>query len=103
MISSLTPEKNSYHLLPTPLILHGDGLTWKRVKIAGGAPLRAITGTAANDVWAVGDGGTVVRWNGKAWASVPSGTTADLLAVTKAPGGSVWIGGVRGILRRLPP
>ena len=88
---------------PTPYILRWDGKSWKRNKVAGGAPLRAITGTAANDVWTVGDRGTVLRWDGKTWSSVPSGTEADLLAVAKTKDGTVWIGGVNGTLQRLVP
>ena len=92
-----------YNPLPTPYIVHWDGKLWKRTPFKGGAPLRAITGTSAKDVWAVGDGGTVLRWDGAAWARVLSGTEADLRAVARAPDGSVWIGGDRGTLLRLPP
>ena len=91
------------HVEPTPYILHWDGKSWKRNKVAGGGPLRAITGTGANDVWTVGDRGTVLRWNGKTWSPVPSGTEADLLAVAKTKDGTVWIGGAGGTLQRLFP
>src|SRR5262249_50211710 len=77
-------------MLPTPYIVHWDGKVWKRIPFKGGAPLRAITGTSAKDVWAVGDGGTVLRWNGTAWARVLSGTEANLRAVARAPDGSIW-------------
>src|SRR4029079_11559151 len=89
------------HVEPTPYILRWDGRSWKRNKVAGGAPLRAITGTAANDVWTVGDRGTVLRWDEKTWSSVPSGTEADLLAVAKTKDGTVWIGGGNGRRQRL--
>ena len=95
-------DRRSYTVLPTPLIVHGDGQSWKRVVVGSGSRLRAITGTAANDVWTVGEEGTVLHWNGEDWSSVKSGTEANLLAVAKAADGAVWIGGEGGLLRRLP-
>ncbi len=94
-------QTNGYRPLPTPFILHGDGKVWKRMKTAGGAPLNAITGTAANDVWTVGEKGTVFHWNGARWSLVPSGTEETLLAVAKTPDGIVWVGGVHGTLKRI--
>jgi hypothetical protein len=95
-------DRRSSTVLPTPLIVHGDGRDWKRVVVGLGSRLRAITGTAANDVWTVGEEGTVLHWNGNEWSSIKSGTEANLLAVAKAADGSVWIGGEGGFLRRLP-
>jgi hypothetical protein len=94
-------DGNSYRVLPTPYVLHWDGKLWKRVETFGGASLRAITGTAANEAWAAGDGGTVLHWDGTDWVSVPSGTEEDLYAVAKTPDGAVWIGGAHGTLRRI--
>jgi hypothetical protein len=94
-------DRNSYKVLPTPYVLHWDGKIWKRVDTFGGAALRAITGTAANDAWAVGDEGTVLHWNGTDWMSVRSGTDEDLLAVARTPDGAVWVGGAHGTLRRI--
>jgi hypothetical protein len=88
-------------IAPTPYILHWDGKSWKRNRVSEGGPLRAIMGTAANDVWTVGDHGTVLRWNGHAWSSVPSGTEADLLAVAPTHDGWAWIGGANGTLQRV--
>jgi len=97
-----SPDRRSSTILPTPLIVHGDGQSWRRVVVGSGSRLRAITGTAANDVWTVGEEGTVLHWNGEDWSSVKSGTEANLLAVAKTVDGAVWIGGEGGLLRRLP-
>ena len=35
--------------------------------------LAAVWGTAANDVWAVGSGGTIIHYDGTAWKDSPSG------------------------------
>src|ERR1041385_3633461 len=45
------------------------------------AGLAEISGTASNDIWAVGSKGAAVHYDGKRWSVVPSGTTVDLLGV----------------------
>ena len=48
----------------------------------------------------VGDGGTIVQWNGAVWQE-ESGTTAGLKGVWGAPAGELWADGATGaILRR---
>ncbi|MEQ9325518.1 MAG: hypothetical protein RIF41_40510 [Polyangiaceae bacterium] len=37
-----------------------------------------VWGTSMNDIWAVGSGGTAVRYNGTYWVVVPTGTTSGL-------------------------
>jgi hypothetical protein len=46
-------------------MMHFDGSKWtERFKTPDGSRLRAIWGLRADDMWSVGDGGTVYRWNG---------------------------------------
>ncbi len=40
-----------------------------------GNTLNGVWGSGANDVWAVGNGGTILHWSGGAWVSVPSGSS----------------------------
>jgi hypothetical protein len=69
-----------------------DGTSWTAVATpVAGASLRAVDGSGANDVWAVGTAGAgtlTERWNGVAWAAVPSpnpvGGTAPHLSGVKA-------------------
>jgi hypothetical protein len=42
-------------------MLHFDGASWTRMRSAGPAALDAIWGSGANDVYAVGDAGTVLH------------------------------------------
>jgi len=44
-------------------------------------------------VYAVGAGGTIVKWGGASWATVTSGTSADLHAVWGDGKGNVYAGG----------
>jgi photosystem II stability/assembly factor-like uncharacterized protein len=40
--------------------------------------LNAVWGTAANSVYAVGNKGTILHYNGTSWSSMASGTTTNL-------------------------
>jgi hypothetical protein len=60
--------------------------------------LRAVWGRARNDVWAVGDHGTALRWDGRIWRAVPTGTAEPLFAVSGGAEGTVWIAGAHGAL-----
>jgi len=64
--------------------------------------LNGVWGSGASDVWAVGDFGTIVHWNGNAWTSVSSGTTNYLSGIWGSAS-DVWVVGSSGtILRRRP-
>lgn len=43
--------------------------------------LTSIWGSGANDIWAVGSGGTIVHWDGSGWVRTPSGTAETFTAV----------------------
>lgn len=64
-----------------------------------GTLLHAIWAVNANDVFAVGDGGTILRrQNGNAWTAMVSGTTANLRGLWAASSTDVWAGGVGGVV-----
>jgi photosystem II stability/assembly factor-like uncharacterized protein len=46
-----------------------------------GNPLRRVFGFSETDVWAVGDLGAMVHYDGKAWQPVQSGSTSDLTGI----------------------
>ena len=48
-------------------IFHWDGCAWTRSPLSIAAGLREVWGMTENDVWAVGDGGTALHWNGSDW------------------------------------
>ncbi|MBK6535930.1 MAG: hypothetical protein IPF99_42285 [Deltaproteobacteria bacterium] len=58
--------------------------------------LYGVWGAAPNDVWAVGEGGTILHWDGARWSSIPSNTTATLRSVWGASAGDVWAVGDNG-------
>ena len=60
--------------------------------------LDGIWGTSADDVWAVGQAGTVLHWDGLSWTSVDSPTDNSLLAVFGLSADDVWAVGTVGTL-----
>lgn len=63
-----------------------------------GAPMNAVWGTGASDVFAVGDGGTVLHYDGNAWAPLTSGTSVDLYAVFGFAANDVFAAGDGGVI-----
>jgi len=65
------------------------------------AMLRRLWGSGPDDLWAVGDRGLVVHFDGRTWRKVPSGTSADLLGMAGRERGDAWIVGNNGTLLRI--
>ena len=59
-----------------------DGTAWALEGSRTGGQLRGVWGPDANNIWAVGDFGTVVKWNGTTWTAQRNGTAEYL--------GGVW-------------
>jgi len=63
--------------------------------------LNAVWGTSPDDVWAVGDAGVVLHFDGQKWSRMKiaglGNRRPDLYAVWAPEPGHVWIGG-QGIL-----
>lgn len=88
------------------LISHWDGVRW--TSAATDATLFDVWGSSSTDVWAVGSSGTILHWDGRAWAPAERLTTATLRAVWGRPaslawgraGSDVWVGGDGGLTLR---
>lgn len=79
-----------------------DGWCWEN-PLPKGNDLAGVWGTDANNVWAVGAGGTILKWNGTAWAPESSGTTNSLDGVWGADANNVWaVGHYGAILHKSP-
>ena len=56
---------------------------------------------AASDGWAVGEGGTIVRWDGSSWSTVtPSPTDYGLVSVDMVSASDGWAVGWAGMIHR---
>ena len=87
---------------PTPAtMLRWDGTVWGSIGsgTAAGVSLRSVWMVSSTDGWAVGDGGTIVRWNGAAWAAETSPPgTPQLNAVQALTSTNVWAVGNDGAI-----
>jgi hypothetical protein len=85
-------------------IWHYDGSSWSDVGLPDEIPLDGagelpslfkVWGSGPDDVWVVGDNGTVLRFDGSAWTVVPS-PTDELLFTVAGRGDQVLIVGAEG-------
>ena len=77
------------------LVMHFDGAMWKRLSPIGSDSYWWVHGTAADDVWFVGEKGHITHWDGTKLDEHASGTTATLFGVWAAARDDVWaVGGV---------
>jgi len=82
----------------TPLILHWNGRTWRRMAgavLSGGGTLTGVAAISTRDAWAVGaaNGGAVLleRWNGRSWKRIRSPVSRGALTgVAAASAGDAW-------------
>lgn len=76
------------------------GKTWQEVRHPYPGKIFRLHGTGPSDIWAVGDMGTIERWDGVAWASIPSGTPSALFGVWASGPRDAWACGMSGTLLR---
>lgn len=77
----------------SPVIWHYDGSSWTEVVDlpASEVTLWSVAGTGPQDVWAGGDGGTLLHYDGGTWRAVETGSIdAGLAAVWAEPGEAPW-------------
>ena len=60
--------------------------------------LNGIWGTDANNIWVVGDSGTLLKWNGAAWTAQTSGTVSKLYDVWGSDANNFWAVGLAGTI-----
>jgi hypothetical protein len=70
------------------------GWCWQR-PLPQGNTLRGGWAAAADDVWAVGDGGTILHWDGRTWTSRRiAGVNEDFWSIWGSSPTDVWLGGI---------
>ena len=80
---------------PTPVI------TWtNEAAPAGTGALEDVWAASSDAIWAVGEGGTVIKYDGTRWTRQDTGTTETLHAVDGIDAANVWIVGDRGTILR---
>ncbi|MFO0580102.1 MAG: hypothetical protein U1A78_39515 [Polyangia bacterium] len=63
-----------------------------------GNHLRKVWGTAANNLWAIGDLGTILHWDGTAWTQSQSPVQSYLYGIWGRAANDIWIVGEQGII-----
>ena len=85
-------------------ILRGErspekGISFAAVQVpAGIGDLYGIWGSAADDIWAVGAGGTILHWTKERWTSEPSPVSTDLKSVWGSGAADIWAVGSGGTI-----
>ena len=72
-------------------IVHGTGSSanWSTQPTGTVKAIHGVWGTSATNVFAVGDNGTILRFNGSNWTAMNSGTLENLTAVWGVAGSSI--------------
>ncbi len=93
---SMQPDGGTTLPAPTNGVCPNDNICWQN-PLPQGNRLNAVHAISANNVWAVGVLGTVLRFNGQRWTQVPLKTTAHLNDITATAGtDDVWSVGDSG-------
>ena len=88
------------------VVYHFDRKTSKLTTLLKGASanpatLRDVYGFAPNDVWAVGDAGTITHYDGVKWQNLKKVTSANLKRLWGISSGEIWAVGDLGTIVRI--
>jgi len=70
-VGGRTPSGAPQGTPPAALAIHYDGLSWTEMPVPSGSMLRGFWGLYKDEMWAVGDSGTVLHASGPNWVPVP--------------------------------
>jgi len=109
--SDINPSFQEWHNHPGTASAHmsvgkfdGDGsyiyssTVWRELDTEITSTLRGVWGFSNTDVFAVGDGGTVLHWDGTVWDAMTSWTEEDLYAVWGSSTTDVFAVGTLGTI-----
>jgi hypothetical protein len=86
------------------LFLRKDGSGWREIATGSASTLWWVFGLADNDVWTVGENGTILHWDGSALTPETPPTSETLFGIWGASADELWaVGGtpdVDGVLLR---
>ena len=94
-----TPEGGTAK--PNDIVLHWDGTAWKADPLPGaplGRTLNKVWGTASDDLYAVGESGTIWHRRGTTWAQETNPATSNLFTVSGCSATDVYAVGGQDVL-----
>lgn len=98
-VADNSPENGWQRGLTMHATRGGKGLQWQSVDSQSSYTLEGIWGSAANDVWAVGDKGAMRHFTGGTrWEIVPAVTNEALHAVWGTAANDIWAVGDAGTI-----
>ncbi len=75
-------------------IYHFDGSSWSEMEVPANVSLLVwVYGFSSDQVFAVGEDGSAVRYDGVAWTKLETGTTEDLWGIWGAAPDEMWVVG----------
>ena len=84
--------------LSSPLSVLSNGSAWTEMSSGTSNALRGVWGNSSSDVFAVGDSGTILRYDSSAWTEMSSGTTIALQGVWSSSSSDVFAVGEYGTI-----
>lgn len=81
-------------------IFRDSGTGWQADNVPTTQHLRAVWGSAPDDIWAVGLAGVIVHWDGAAWTKVASPVGVALEAVWGTARNDAYAAGQNGVIIR---
>lgn len=98
--ASRPPRPDAVQPKPTHRVCTGDWC-WDSPAPAPGLALRSVWGSGPDDVWAVGEAGTILHWDGQRWSggAFPPAfeRSTELRQVTGTARDDVWAVGLLGV------
>lgn len=91
-------DDNTSLTAATGAVLRFDGTAWQPVSGAGSNPLKAVWGTSAADVFAVGENGAILHFDGATLSAMTSPTTETLVDVYGNTSTDVFAVGLSGTI-----
>ena len=89
---SFLASSNPYTFLDSSMVVHFDGVRWSEVKIPCRGPiLYAVWVVSPNCVWASGDNGYVVNYNGSTWKKFELPKKALCSSITALSASEVYV------------
>jgi len=80
-------------------IRHWNGNSLSSINTGVTEELRAIKALGPDDVWAAGEKGVVVHWDGSAWTKMSNGGRS-IASIAPGPGQDLWFGCLAGAIMR---